>query len=231
MSDPHRGQPVSHAGAPLAEAAGAVVLLHGRGATAPSILGLAPEIGRDGWAFLAPQAAGGAWYPNSFLAPLDANEPWLSSAVRAALAAVERAEAAGIAPERVVLGGFSQGACLALETAARHPGRWGGAFALSGGLIGTGPGPAQTPPLQGMGGRYPDKAFDYGGSLAGAPVFIGGSDVDPHIPSTRMERTADVFRQRGAAVDLRVYPGMGHTVVADELDAVRALLAGVLGAE
>ena len=228
MTDPHRGQPISHAGAPLAEAAGAVVLLHGRGATAPSILGLAPEVGADGWAFLAPQAAGGAWYPNSFLAPLSANEPWLSSAIRAVLEAVGQAEAAGVPSGRVVLGGFSQGACLALETAARHPGRWGGAFALSGGLIGTGPGPSGAPPLRGMGGQYADKAFDYDGDLAGAPVFVGGSDVDPHIPLERMERTAEVFRQRGAAVDLRVYPGLGHTVTADEIAAVRALLAGVV---
>ncbi len=231
MNDPHRDLPVSHAGAPLADAAGAVVLLHGRGATAPSILGLAPEIGADGWAFLAPQAAGGAWYPNSFLAPLDANEPQLSSAIRAVVDAVEQAEAAGVPPSRIVLGGFSQGACLALEVAARHPGRWGGAFALSGGLIGTGPGPAGAPPLRGMGGQYADKAFDYDGSLAGAPVFVGGSDVDPHIPLARMERTAEVFRRRGADVDLRVYPGMGHTVVADELVAVRVLLAGVMSAE
>lgn len=223
--DPHADAPVRTAGAPLAEAAGAVVLLHGRGATAEGILGLAAELGRTDLAFLAPQAAGGAWYPQSFLAPIRANEPWLSSAVRAALRAVGQAEAAGLDRRRVVLGGFSQGACLACEAAARHAGRWGGLFALSGGLIGTGPGPADAPALRGMGGAYPDKAFDYDGSLDGTPAFLGCSDVDPHIPLARVERTAEVLRSLGAEVDARVYPGFGHAVNADEVEAVRALLA------
>ena len=138
---------------------------------------------------------------------------------------MEQAEAAGIDRQRVVLGGFSQGACLACEVTARHAGRWGGLFALSGGLIGTGPGPADAPPLRGMGGLYAEKAFDYAGSLAGVPAFLGCSDVDPHIPLARVERTARVLRQRGADVDLRVYPGFGHAVNADETEAVRALLA------
>lgn len=227
MTDPHASAHVAQSGAALADAVGALVLLHGRGASAESILALAPEIGGDGWAALAPQAAGGAWYPHSFLAPLEANEPWLSSAIRAVLATVGQAQAAGIARRRIVLGGFSQGACLALEVAARSAGRWGGVFALSGGLIGTGPGPTDAPPLQGMGGIYPDKAFDYDGDVAGTPVFIGAADIDPHIPLARLERSADVFRQRGAAVDLRVYPGLGHAVHPDEIQAVCALVAGV----
>ena len=222
MTDPHAGLPPAQLGPPPAEAAGAVVLVHGRGATPESILALAPELGRSDLAYVAPRAAGGSWYPNSFLAPVEANEPWLSSAVRAVMAA---AEATGVPRERVVLGGFSQGACLAVETAARHPGRWGGVFAWSGALVGTGPGPPNLPPLVGMGGRYPDKAFDYAGRLDGTPVLIAGSDVDPHIPLARMRRSANVLRTLGAEVDLRVYAGAGHAVHADELAAVRAMLA------
>ncbi|WP_420455275.1 alpha/beta hydrolase [Rubrivirga sp.] len=224
---PHDGQPLVTAGAPLADAPGAVVLLHGRGDSARGILGLADEIGRPDLAWLAPQAAGGAWYPHRFLAPLEANEPGLSSGIEAVLRAVAQAEAAGTPRARVVLGGFSQGACLALETAARHAGRWGGVFALSGGLLGTGPRPAGAPRVSGMGGTYAEKAFDYDGSLDGVPIFLGCSDVDPHIPLTRVERTAEVLHRLGAEVDARVYPGMGHTVNRDEIDVVRVMLGGV----
>ena len=127
--------------------------------------------------------------------------------------------------DRVVLGGFSQGACLALETAARRGGRWAGLVSWSGALIGTGPGPPDAPALVGMGGRYPDKAFDYDRGLDGTPVLIAGSDVDPHVPLARMRRSADVLGQQGAAVDLRVTPGAGHTVGAGDLAAARRLLA------
>ena len=240
--DPHGDGRLIRGGAALDGAAGAVVLLHGRGATAEGILGLGRELGRSDLALLAPQAAGGAWYPQSFLAPLEANEPWLSSAVRAATRAVAVAEAAGVPRERVVLAGFSQGACLACETVARHAGggRWGGLVALSGGLIGTGPAPpAAAPPgaappgaappgaapLRALGRTWADQAFDYAGSLAGVPAFVGCSDVDPHIPPARVERTAAVLRSLGADVDLRVYPGFGHAVNADEVDAARDLLA------
>lgn len=224
MTDPHAGLPLARAGA-LADAVGAVVLVHGRGATPESILALADALGRRDWAHVAPRAAGGSWYPNSFLAPIEANEPWLSSAVRAVTAAVQ---STGQPQERVVLGGFSQGACLAVETAARLGGHWGGVFAWSGALIGTGPGAPDLPPLTGMGGLYPDKAFDYPDRLDGTPVLIAGSDIDPHIPLARMERSADALRQRGAAVDLRVYPGAGHAVNADEVAAVRALLSSAV---
>ena len=227
MTGPHDDQPLLEAGTPLADAPAAAVLVHGRGDSARGILGLARELDRPDLAYLAPQAAGGAWYPNSFLAPTEANEPGLSSGVRAVMAAVATAEAAGIPRARIVLGGFSQGACLASETAARNAGRWGGVFALSGGLIGTGPGAADAPRLAGMGGTYAEKAFDYDGDLAGTPVFLGCSDVDPHIPLQRVEKTADVFRQLGAEVDARVYPGFGHTVNTDEIEAVRVMLAAV----
>ena len=224
MPGPHDAQPLLHAGAELADAPAAVVLVHGRGDSARGILGLAREFDRPDLAFLAPQAAGGTWYPTSFLAPIEANEPHLSSAVGAVMRAVEAAEAAGISRERIVLGGFSQGACLATETAVRHAGRWGGVFALSGGLIGTGPGPDDAPRLPGMGGSYAEKAFDYSGDFAGTPAFLGCSDVDPHIPLVRVETTAAVYARLGAEVDARVYPGFGHTVNRDEVEAVRALL-------
>ena len=228
MTGPHDALPALHAGAPLAAAPAAVVLVHGRGDSARGILGLTQAL-PDTVAYLAPQAAGHAWYPQSFLAPLAANEPGLSSGIAALLRAVGQAEAAGIPRDRVVLAGFSQGACLAAETAVRTGGRWGGVVVLAGGLLGTGPGPADAPPLLGMGGRYPEKAFDYGTSLAGTPVFVGCSDRDPHIPLARVERTAAVLARLGAEVDARIYPGMGHTVVEDEIEAFRALLAGVAG--
>lgn len=218
---PHAAAPVRLAGAALTDATSALVLVHGRGATAESILTLAPELMPSGMAVLAPQADAigkgqPSWYPHSFLAPLEANEPWLSGALAAVERAVGVATAAGLPRRRIALGGFSQGACLALEAAARAGGPWGAVFGLSGGLIGE----ADTegaPPM--------DKRFAYPARLDGVPVFVGGSDVDPHIPLVRMEETAAAFTALGAQVDLRVYPGMPHTVNADEVAAVRALLA------
>ena len=207
---PHAGQPVVTAGRPLAEAAGAVVLVHGRGATAESILTLAPEIGRPDLAYLAPQAAGLTWYPYSFLAPFEMNEPGLSSGLSVLAGLVERIEAAGVPAERTLLLGFSQGACLTLEHAARNARRYGGVAGLSGGLIG----PPGTP-------------RDYPGSLADTPVFLGCSDRDPHIPEERVHETARVLGALGAEVTERIYPGLGHTVNEDELEHVRAMVAAM----
>ena len=216
------------AGAPLDAARGAVVLLHGRGATADSILALGRELG-DGLALVAPQApaVGGVpqWYPHSFLAPLDANQPWLGRALDAVGRAVAHAEAGGVERARIAVGGFSQGACLGLEFVARAGGRWGGAFALSGALIGTGPGTGGAPALRGAGGLYPDKAFDYATDLEGTPVFLGCGDPDPHIPAARVRRSAAVLEALGAAVEARLSPGLGHTVSREEIDAVRDMLA------
>lgn len=204
------------AGTPLTEARKALVLVHGRGATAEGIAGLGHEIARgvEGVVLLAPQAPGGTWYPHSFLAPLAANEPHLSNAVAAVVAAVEAARTAGIG--HVVLGGFSQGACLALEVAARHGAALGlaAAFGLSGGLIGTANGPDGEP------------RFDYPARLDGLRVFAGVAPDDAHIPLSRFEASAAVFERLGAAADFRVYPGLGHAVHADEVAAVRALVAG-----
>lgn len=204
-------------GAALADAKAVVVMIHGRGATAASILALAREFETPGTRYLAPQAAGRTWYPNSFLAPLAANEPGLSSGLRAVEDVLRRVEKAGVPAEHVVLLGFSQGACLATEFAARHPRRYGGVVALSGGLIGTGEKEGAAPPQ--------DKRFDYDGDLAGTPVFFGCSDRDPHIPLQRVRTSAEVFRELGAKVDERIYEGMGHTVNDDELAYVRTLLA------
>ena len=210
-TDPHALAPVRRTGTPLEQARGAVVMLHGRGASAESILSLAAELRVPGMAFLAPEAAGSAWYPLSFLAPTAANEPWLSSALAAVGRVVGEAAGAGIPRERIFLLGFSQGACLATEWLARNANRYGGLFALSGGLIGDDSAPR-----------------DYPGTFEGMPAFFGCSDVDAHIPATRVEESARVFERMGASVDMRIYPGMGHTVNADEIGAVVGVLEHVI---
>ena len=183
--------------------------MHGRGASAEDILSLTYDLRTKDVAYLAPQAAGRTWYPSSFLSPIPQNEPGISSGLRVLSDLVDRAARAGVPNERIVLLGFSQGACLSLEFAARHATRYAAVVGLSGGLIGP-PGTPRT----------------YGGSLDGTPVFLGCSDIDPHIPLERVHETADVFRRLGATVDERIYPRMGHTVNRDELDAVDALLTG-----
>jgi predicted esterase len=187
-----------------------MVMVHGRGATAESILTLADELRVPDLAYLAPQAHGYAWYPYSFLAPMEQNEPGLSSGLATLGDLVERVGAAGIPPERTVLLGFSQGACLALEFAARYGRRLGGVVGLSGGLIG----PSGTP-------------REYAGTLAGTPIFLGCSDRDPHIPRERVDETARVLTGMGGKVTERIYPAMGHTVNEDEIEFVRELLAGL----
>jgi predicted esterase len=212
IRSPHQGQPVLKTGQRLESAQAVMVLLHGRGATAQSILSFAGEIGQPDVAYLAPQATGNTWYPNSFLAPISSNEPGLSSALAVIDELIRRLSERGVPAERVMLLGFSQGACLALEYAARNARRYGGVVGLSGGLIG----PDGTPRA-------------YGGSLAGTPVFLGCSDSDFHIPKERVHHSADVFRQLGGDVTERLYPGMGHTINQDELAFVQELLRSVAG--
>ena len=204
---------VARAGRPLREADAAVVMVHGRGATAESILTLAEEVGQPelaNLAYIAPQAPGFSWYPFSFMAPIEQNEPHLSSALRTLEEVLAELAAAGIPPERTVLLGFSQGACLSLEFTARHAQRFAGVVALSGGLIG----PPGTP-------------RDYAGSLDETPVFLGCSDRDPHIPAERVRESAEIFRSMGARVTERIYPGLGHTVNQDELSWVADLLGSL----
>jgi predicted esterase len=211
-TDPHRDQPVRTAGRDIADAAAVMILIHGRGATAESILQLAAELDRDDFAYLAPQAAGFTWYPQSFLAPIEENEPYLSSALNFVRSVVDRVLESGIPSERLMLLGFSQGACLTTELTARNPRRYGGIVALTGGLIG----PDGTP-------------RDYPGSLDGTPVFLGSSDPDFHIPVERVHETERVLTGMGAVVTKRIYPGMGHTVNEDEIAHVRRMMADVVG--
>jgi predicted esterase len=204
---PHQNQPVASAGAPLEDASAVVILMHGRGATARSILDLADELGHSDVAYLAPQAAGNSWYGNSFLAPLDRNEPGLSSALQAVDDVVTRVREVELPLEQTMLLGFSQGACLTLEYAARNARRYGGLVGFSGGLIG----PEGT-------------SRDYDGSLDGTSVFLGCSDSDPHIPLERVHETADVFQDLDADVTERIYENMAHTVNDDELKFATRLL-------
>jgi phospholipase/carboxylesterase len=203
--DPHDLEPVT-AGATLDDATAAVVMVHGRGATPESMLQMREELPRDDVASLAPRAANNTWYPYSFLEPVEKNEPGRSSGLRAIDRLVERADDASIPPTEVLVMGFSQGACLASEYVARNPRRYGGLAALSGGLIG-----------RELGG--------YKGNLDGTPVFLGCSDVDPHIPLERVHETRDVFESLNADVDERIYEGMGHGVNADETAAVADIVA------
>lgn len=207
FDSPHQGGQVLTAGAPLGIARAAMILIHGRGASAADILALAGELDGPDFAYFAPQAAGHTWYPNRFLAPLESNEPYLSSALEVIDDLLGHLSGAGIGPERTVLLGFSQGACLALEHAARYPQRYGGVVGLSGALIG----PEGTP-------REPS------GTLDGAPVFMGCSDIDPHVPLPFFEAAAAYFEALGGQVTARVYKGMGHEVNADEIAAVQAMM-------
>ena len=210
-SDPHRDQPVLAGGRRLPDAAGAVILLHGRGATAEDILTLGREFDRPELAYLAPQAAGHSWYPYSFLAPIPQNEPWLSSALNKLGKTIDDILRAGIAREKIVIAGFSQGACLASEFVARNAKRYGGLIVFSGGLIGP-----------------PGTEFRYPGSLGGAPAFFGGSDPDPHVPWQRVQQSASVLSTLGAEVVVRRYPGMPHAINREEIEEAKRVIAGAL---
>lgn len=208
--DPHNNGLVADAGPPIERARGVVIALHGRGGDAHDVLSLAEHCRAGGIRWVAPQASGHTWYPQRFVAPLSANEPWLSSALRRVGALIADAEAAGIPAERIALVGFSQGACLATEFAARNARRYAAVAALSGGLIGP-----------------PGSAFDYDGSLEATPVLLGCSDRDPHIPLERVQETSAVLTRLDARVDERIYPGMGHTINDDELARLDHLLGAI----
>lgn len=213
-ADPHGALPPLALGAPLEEADAALVLIHGRGAPAETMVPLVDALleGMPGTvAVRLPRAAGAVWYPNRFVAPRAANEPFLGSALQRVAMLLDELHSAGIPPERTILGGFSQGACLTLDLFARRGGRLGAVLGLAGGLIGDTLDPA----------RYADD-------LAGTPVFIGSGDPDPHIPTGRVTESAELLRAKGAQVDARLYPGIGHSVNQDELDACRALIEGAL---
>jgi predicted esterase len=210
-ADPHRGRPIVLRGPDPAAARLTAILVHGRNASAANILTVADELGLADIAYLAPEAAGRTWYPHSFLEPLGNNEPGLTSALGVLDGILVDLQSRGITTDHVAMLGFSQGACLALEYAARHPRRYAAVVGFSGGVIG------------------PDGApRDCAGSMQRTPMFIGCSDVDPHIPLARVRETTAIFRRLGASVDERIYPGMGHLVTADEIEAVRGLLGRYL---
>lgn len=206
-----RGPLIRSAGEPLDRARAAMLMMHGRGARAEDILTLADQFARPGFSYLAPQALGNTWYPNRFLDPLATNEPWLTSALFTMSDVLAGITAAGIPPERTMLLGFSQGACLTLEFAARNARRYAGVVGLSGALIGP-----------------DDTQRDYKGSLAGTPVFLGCSDVDFHVPKERVQQAADVLRHLGGAVTERLYPNLDHSVNQDEIEFVRGLMKDLL---
>ncbi len=205
--DPHRDSPVRQFGKPLAEASGAMILLHGRGGSADDILSLARELYFPGLVYLAPQAAGNTWYPNSFLAPIAQNEPWLTSALRTVETTLELATSEGIPVDSIVIGGFSQGACLATEFVARHPQRYAALIAFTGGLIGP-----------------PDADLTHTGNLAGTPAFFGSVDPDLHVPWQRVQQSAKVLADMGAEVTTQRYPNRPHTVSDDELEFAKRFI-------
>ena len=209
---PHDNQPPKYAGTALDKAAAAIIMIHGRGAGPDDILSLAAAFDRPQFACIAPAAAGGTWYPLSFMAPREKNEPGLSSALGVIESVVADLLTRGFPSRKIVLLGFSQGACLSSEFMIRHPRRYGGLLALSGGLVGP---PGTT-------------WHDVTGTLDGTPVFLGCSDVDAHIPATRVIESEAVFKAVGARVTRKLYPGMGHLVNVDEIAEVRSVLDEVL---
>lgn len=211
--DPHADVPLLAAGVELATARVAVALVHGRGGSAADMLALVPELDAPGVAFVAPAAAGNSWYPQRFLAPLSANEPWLSSALAKLAHVRDRFAEAGIADDRIVWFGFSQGACLASEFIARSPRRWGGLVAAVGGRIG--------PP----GTRFADA-----GDLERTPIHLGCGDPDPHIPFTRVEESAQGFRDQNGDVTLARYPGFPHAVHPESIAFARRAIAAARSA-
>lgn len=208
---PHAGTRVLTLGSRLEHARSALILLHGRGASAGDMIALAEAFDLpQGMIALAPQAKGNVWYPQRFIDPLEANEPYLSSALRRVDEVVALLRKNSILDMRVIIGGFSQGACLAIEYAIRRGGRWGGLLGFSGGYIGP------------MG-----KSRDLIGSLSGTPAFLGCSDGDPHIPLQRVRETSVLLEDMGATVTTQIYPDMGHTINQDEMIHAQKMIAGL----
>lgn len=207
----HEGQPVRHYGSAVDDARGVLILLHGRGAGADDILSIGRELAIDDLCCFAPEAAGASWFPYSFLVPLQQNEPGVSSAMAVVDGLITEADLSGIDAEHVFLLGFSQGACLVLEYLMRNPARYGGVMALSGGLLGP-----------------PGTQWTADGTLDQTPVLIGSSDVDPHVPISRLQETAEAVKNAGGAVDVQLYTGMSHQVTEDEIKRVRQMIVACL---
>jgi predicted esterase len=203
----HEGLPVEAAGAPLGKDAAVMIMVHGRNASPRNILDLAQRLERPAWTYLAPTAANRTWYPLSFMAPTEQNEPWLTSALGALRDLVADVRARGVPSDRIVLLGFSQGACLSSEFGVRHPAHYGGLVLFSGGLVGP-----------------PGTTWNGTSGFGGTPVFLGCSDVDAHVPKARVDESAAVFTRMGADVTERIYPGMGHLVNEDEIAFARGIM-------
>ena len=203
--------PIVHAGAPIEQAAAVLILLHGRGGDAEDMIALGGALTDDHWALLAPQAPSHTWYPFSFLAPRQQNEPYLSSSLRQVEAALAHATTTGLKPSQVAFCGFSQGAALATEFVARHPQRYGALLALTGGLIG---------PLE--------EPISLTGDLAGTPVLLSSGDPDPHVPWKRVQQSGELLTGIGGKVTLQRYPGRPHTILPEEVEQGKKLLSGLL---
>lgn len=208
---PHQRQPVAESGAPASRAKAGMIMLHGRGATAKSILWFSDEFAQPDVRYLAPQAKLHTWYPYSALEPIEKNQPYLSSALQAVYDLIQQLITENIPLEKIVLLGFSQGACLALEYAARHPQNLGGVVGLSGGLIGSKIDPE-----------------NYSGNLQNTPVYIGIGASDQHIPLKRIHQTADIMKQLEGNVSKKIFPNTGHTIAEEEVKFVRGLLANII---
>jgi predicted esterase len=207
---PHAGQPLETSGQPLGSSHALMIMIHGRNAAPKNILDLIDLFDQPTFSYVAPAAAGHTWYPHSFMADLNANEPGLSSGLWVLEQLVDNAMGKGIQKQHIVLLGFSQGACLTAEFAVRHADRFGGIIVYSGGLIG----PEGT-------------TWDYPGSFGGTPIFLGCSDSDAHVPKTRVDESAKVFQRMGANVTKRIYRGMGHLVNDDEILFARTLMRDI----
>jgi phospholipase/carboxylesterase len=207
---PHKTETIVAAGKSLADAAGVIILLHGRGGSAADMLGLGQAISPSGWAMLAPEAAGHSWYPYSFLEPRERNEPYLTSALEQVQAAIDMALRAGIPAEKIVVAGFSQGACLATEFVGRNPRKYGALVAFTGGLMG---------PL--------DAALELSGDLAGTPTLLSSGDPDSHVPWARVAKSAELLTAIGGRIELHRFPGRPHTILAEEMDIARELLSQI----
>lgn len=201
---------IIEAGKPLKEAKKALIMLHGRGASAQDILSLKEYLPVDDFYIAAPQATNFTWYPYSFMAPIPQNEPWLSSALKLLNSLVSDIEAGGIKSENIFVLGFSQGACLTLEFATRNARQWGGVAALTGGLIG-------------------EKIYseNYLGNFNGTPVYISNSNNDPHVPLARSEESKKIMEGMGAVVSLQIFPNRPHTILKEELDAVSRMISSI----
>jgi phospholipase/carboxylesterase len=211
---PHQNQPVLHAGEDIARAGAGAILLHGRGASAEDIIGISDYLQQPGLAWLAPQAADHVWYPERHFSPLEENEPWLSSAFQVIEQLIGGLMSRGIPAERIFFGGFSQGACISVEFALRHPRRWGGIFIFSGSFMG--PGEPASPAV------HPEGSFE------GTPVLVACGDPDPYFDAKSVHRTAAIFSTRGAAVEELLIPGIGHTIGDEAMDLASGILERTL---